>query len=115
MKQEKKRNRTCRKYHFDTIVICRETDLIFTKCRICKEYYPSTLEYFRKDSDPQAKRIIQPLCNECARKIEKQKREIEKIKKIEEQKPLNVEEQPLFEEEQEETMESKIDKIFNFL
>ena len=74
MKQEKKRIRSVWKYHFENVRICCETDVIYTRCRICKEYKPSNLKYFRKDSDPNAQRLIQPLCLECARQMEKAKR-----------------------------------------
>lgn len=120
MKQEKKRIRSVWKYHFENVRICCETDVIYTRCRICKEYKPSNLKYFRKDSDPNAQRLIQPLCLECARQMEKAKR----YKKVEAEKPItNVEQKELFdwkvftkkESESNETLESKINKIFNFL
>lgn len=120
MQQEKKRIRSVWKYHFENVRICCETDVIYTRCRICKEYKPSNLKYFRKDSDPNAQRLIQPLCLECARQMEKAKR----YKKVEEEKPINhVEQKELFdwkvftkkESESNDTLESKINKIFNFL
>jgi len=120
MQQEKKRIRSVWKYHFENVRICCETDVIYTRCRICKEYKPSNLKYFRKDSDPNAQRLIQPLCLECARQMEKAKR----YKKVEAEKPItNVEQKELFdwkvftkkESESNETLESKINKIFNFL
>ena len=121
MQQEKKRIRSVWKYHFDKITVCRETDVVFTRCRVCKELKPSNLEYFRKDTTNDAQRLIQPLCNECARKSERAQREIKRIE--EDQKPIsNVEQKELFdwkiftkEDVQKETLESKIDKIFNFL
>lgn len=124
MKQEKKRIRSVWKYHFETVKICTETDVIFTRCRICKQLKPSNLDYFRKDSSKTAQRLIQPLCIECARNLEKEERAFEKQKKIEAEKPINhVEQKELFdwkiftkeESESDETLESKIDKIFNFL
>lgn len=113
MKQEKKRIRSVWKYHFENVKICVETDVVFTRCRVCKELKPSNLEYFRKDSDPNAQRLIQPLCVECARQMEKAKR----YKKPEEiEKPINhVEQKELFENVQEETIESKVDRILSFL
>lgn len=120
MQQEKKRIRSVWKYHFENVRICCETDVIYTRCRICKEYKPSNLKYFRKDSDPNAQRLIQPLCVECARQMEKAKR----YKKPEEiEKPINhVEQKELFdwkvfkkEESEEETIESKVDRILSFL
>lgn len=68
--------------------------------------------------------MIQPLCIKCARELEKQQRQFEKEKKIEAEKPItNVEQKELFdwkiftkeESESNETLESKINKIFNFL
>lgn len=48
--------------------------------------------------------------------MEKEQRKYEKEKRMEAEKPINhVEEHSLFEETEEETLESKIDKIFNFL
>ena len=97
MKQEKKRIRSVWKYHFENVKICVETDVVFTRCRICKELKPSNLEYFRKDADKDAQRLIQPLCLECARKLEKQQRQFEKENKIEAEKSItNVEQKELF-------------------
>lgn len=124
MKQEKKRIRSVWKYHFETVRICVETDVIYTRCRICKEYKPSNLEYFRKDPDKNAQRLIQPICRECAKKLEREQREYEKIQKIESEKPINhVEQKELFdwkvftkeESESNDTLESKVDRILSFL
>lgn len=124
MQQEKKRNRTCFKYHYETVKICVETDVIYTRCRECKQLKPSNLEYFRKDSDPHAQRLILPLCKECWREIDKQKRDSEKMKKIHAEKPINyVEQKELFdwkvftkeESESNDTLESKVDRILSFL
>ena len=124
MKQEKKRIRSVWKYHFETVRICVETDVIYTRCRICKEYKPSNLEYFRKDPDKNAQRLIQPICRECAKKLEREQREYEKIQKIESEKPINhVEQKELFdwkvftkeEPESNDTLESKVDRILSFL
>lgn len=124
MKQEKKRIRSVWKYHFENVRICVETDVIYTRCRICKEYKPSNLEYFRKDPDKNAQRLIQPICRECAKKLEREQREYEKIQKIESEKPINhVEQKELFdwkvftkeESESNDTLESKVDRILSFL
>lgn len=125
MKQEKKRIRSVWKYHFENVKICVETDVVFTRCRVCKELKPSSLEFFRKDADKDAQRLIQPLCIKCARKMEKESRENQKMftAEVEDQKPIsNIEQKELFdwkiftkEDVQKETLESKIDKIFNFL
>ena len=138
---ENKRIRTCHKYHYDTVKICRETDVIFTRCRVCKNLFPSTLEYFRKDTTKDSQRMIQPLCIKCARELEKQERArakekereltreavheiVENWKKLDEKRRIkNVEQKELFdwkiftkeESESNETLESKINKIFNFL
>lgn len=133
MKQEKKRIRSVWKYHFEDVKICCETDVIFTRCRVCKELKPSNLEYFRKDTNKNAQRMIQPLCNECAREMEREQRQYEKQRKAESE-PItaeqvkavceelkHVEQKELFDENvfwirvKEETLESKINKIFNFL
>ena len=124
MQQEKKRIRSVWKYHFENVRICVETDVIYTRCRICKEYKPSNLEYFRKDPDKNAQRLIQPICRECAKKLEREQREYEKIQKIESEKPINhVEQKELFdwkvftkeESESNDTLESKVDRILSFL
>lgn len=124
MKQEKKRIRSVWKYHFENVRICVETDVVFTRCRVCKEYKPSNLEYFRKDPDKNAQRLIQPICRECAKKLEREQREYEKIQKIESEKPINhVEQKELFdwkvftkeESESNDTLESKVDRILSFL
>ena len=112
MKQEKKRIRSVWKYHFENVKVCVETDVIFTRCRICKQLKPSNLEYFRKDSDPTAQRLIQPLCKECWCRLDKEKREIKKN----EQKPItNIEQKDLFQSTEEETLETKVDRILSFL
>lgn len=113
---ENKRIRTCHKYHYDTVKICVETDVICTRCRICWEIKPSTLDYFRKDPTPNAQRLIQPLCNECAREMEKKFRERERERNQSKMELVqdaikHVEEQPLIEE----SVESKIDRILSFL
>jgi len=116
MQQEKKRIRSVWKYHFENVRICVETDVIYTRCRICKEYKPSNLEYFRKDPDKNAQRLIQPICRECAKKLEREQREYEKIQKIESEKPINhVEQKDLFADTKEDSLESKVDKILSFL
>lgn len=111
--EENKRNRTCHKYHYETVKICVETDVICTRCRICWEIKPSTIDYFRKDPTPNAQRLIQPLCNECAREMEKKVRAREREKSLirELETIKHVEEQPLIEE----SVESKIDRILSFL
>ena len=87
---QNKRIRNVRRYHYDMVKICRETDVIFTRCRECKQLYPSTLEYFRKDSDKDAQLLIQPVCRKCATEKEKAyKQKIKEAKRIaEEQKPI---------------------------
>jgi hypothetical protein len=122
---ENKRIRTCHKYHYDTVKICRETDVIFTRCRVCKQLYPSTLEYFRKDKSEEAQRLIQPLCKKCWREKDAIKREQQKLRELQievEDQPTNFEERSLFdwkiftkESEEEETVESKVDRILAFL
>lgn len=113
---ENKRIRTCHKYHYDTVKICVETDVICTRCRICWELKPSTLDYFRKDPTPNAQRLIQPLCNSCAREMEKKVRARERERNQSKMELVqdaikHVEEQPLIEE----SVESKIDRILSFL
>lgn len=121
MKQEKKRIRSVGKYHFENIKVCVETDVVFTRCRVCKQLKPSNLEYFRKASNQDSERLIQPLCIECAREMEKEQRKFEKEKRMEAEKPItNVEQKELFDwkvftkEDSNETLEYKINKIFNF-
>ena len=95
---QNKRNRTCFKYHYDMVKICRETDMIYTKCRVCKEFFPSTTEYFRRDKSEDAERIIQPLCKKCGRIKDAMKRQQKKMREIEDQQEVkNVEEKSLFE------------------
>lgn len=114
MKQEKKRIRSVWKYHFEDVRICVETDVVFTRCRVCKELKPSNLEFFRKDADKNAPRLIQPLCIKCAREMEKQQRQYEKEKKIESEKPITkVEAKSLFDEK--DSTETKLDKILSYL
>ena len=117
---ENKRIRTCHKYHYDTVKICRETDVVCTICRVCKNMYPSTIEYFRKDKQ-NSERDIQPICRACASKKERMHdakvREEKRLAELEQQKPISsVEEHSLFEDVQkEETVESKVDRILAFL
>lgn len=118
---ENKRIRTCHKYHYDTVKICRETDVIFTRCRVCKNLFPSTLEYFRKDKS-NSERLIQPICRKCSCEKERQYNATVREEKRFEQKPIqNVEQRELFDwkiftkESDEETVESKVDRILAFL
>lgn len=107
MLEKTKRIRTCKKYHYDMIQICRETDRVYTKCRICWEWKPSDLKNFAKETHAHKKRDIQPLCRACLKEQQK-----ERNRKSREEKPVNVEAHSLFEEE---TVESKIDKVIAFL
>lgn len=105
--KENKRIRTVWKYHYETVQICKETDVIYTRCRVCKEYKPSDLKYFMKDTHEWKRREIQPLCRECHRKLKAER-------KIKEQQTIKVEAPHLFEETQEETIETKLDKVIAF-
>lgn len=116
MLEKTKRTRTCWKYHYDTIQICRETDRVYTKCRICGEWKPSNLQNFAKETHANKKRELQPLCRECLK--EQQKGRNKKYREA--QKPITVESHSLFEgkvkeELEKETMESKLDKVIAFL
>lgn len=102
-----KRERTARRYHYDTVEICRETDAIYTRCRVCKEYKPSDLKNFMKETHLPKKREIQPLCRECHKKISEER-------KLNKEKPLKIEAPHLFDEEQTESIESKLDKVIAF-
>ena len=106
---QNKRTRSVKAYHYDTVQICRETDVIYTRCRVCKEYKPSDLKYFMKETHEWRKREITPLCRECHKKIVAER----KLKK--EQQTIKIEAPHLFEEEtQEESIESKLDKVIAF-
>lgn len=122
---QNKRIRSCHKYHYDTVKICRETDVIFTRCRICKNLFPSTLEYFRKDNRNPI-REIQPICRKCwCEKENEYKTRVREEQEFQNKKISNVEEHSLFEwkvftkedvkEEQKETLESKVDRILSYL
>lgn len=121
MLQEKKRIRSVWKYHFKQITICEETDVVFTRCRICKELFPSTLEYFAKDTHKDAKRTIQPICRKCACQLQREynqtyrnnKKEQEAEQKFVEKKIESPIQATLFDED--ESVESKLDKIMKYL
>ena len=117
MLQEKKRIRSCWKYHFKTIEICEETDVVFTRCRMCKELHPSTLEYFVKETHKWAKRTIQPICRKCACELQREYKQAYKERKAEQKevqtKPIETKQETLFDEN--ETVESKLDRILSFL
>ena len=105
--KENKRTRTVWKYHYETVQICKETDVIYTRCRIRKEYKPSDLKHFMKETHSWKKKEITPLCRECHKKLRAEK-------KIKEQ-TIKVEAPHLFEENvQEESIESKLDKVIAF-
>ena len=117
MKQEKKRIRSVWKYHFKTIEICEETDVVFTRCRMCKELHPSTLEYFVKETHKWARRTIQPICRKCACELQREYKQAYKERKAEQKevqtKPIETKQETLFDEN--ETVESKLDRILSFL
>lgn len=105
---QNKRTRSVKAYHYDTIQICRETDVIYTRCRVCKEYKPSDLKHFMKETHLWKKREIAPLCRECHKKIAAER-------KLKKEQPIKIEAHTLFEEEKkEETIESKLDKVIAF-
>lgn len=111
------RKRTCWKYHYEMVQICKETDCVFTKCRICGQWKPSNLKNFAKETHANKKRELQPLCRECLR--EQQKGRNKKSK--EEKEVKNVEQKELFDwkvftkDESNETLETKLDKVISFL
>ena len=117
MKQEKKRIRSVWKYHFKTIEICEETDVVFTRCRMCKELHPSTLEYFVKETHKWAKRTIQPICRKCACELQREYKQAYKERKTEQKEvqtnPIETKQETLFDEK--ESVESKLDRILSFL
>lgn len=129
MKQEKKRIRSVWKYHFENVMICKETDVVFTRCRICKELKPSNLENFCKDTHTYAKRLIQPICRKCNAELQKNYKEeranqitaeqlqeaCDRLKHVEQKELFDWEVFIKEEAESNETLESKINKIFNFL
>lgn len=107
---QNKRTRSVKAYHYDTIQICRETDVIYTRCRVCKEYKPSDLKHFMKETHSWKKREIAPLCRECHKKIAAER----KLKK--EQQPIKVEAPHLFEEDvNNDSLETKIDRLLSYL
>ena len=117
--QEKKRIRSVWKYHFKTIEICEETDVVFTKCRMCKELFPSTLEFFVKETHKWARRTIQPICRKCACQLQREYKQAYKERKEEQKEevaPKKIEspvQTTLFDEN--ESVESKLDRILSFL
>ena len=122
MTQEKKRIRSVWKYHFKQITICEETDVVFTRCRMCKELFPSTFEFFVKDTKKDAKRSIQPICRKCACQLQREynqtyrnnKKEAEQQQStVVEKKVENPIQTTLFDED--ESVESKLDKIMKYL
>lgn len=105
-----KRTRSVKAYHYDTVQICRETDVIYTRCRVCKEYKPSDLKHFMKETHEWKKREITPLCRECHKKIAAER----KLKK--EQQIIKVEAPHLFEEDvNKDSLETKIDRLLAYL
>jgi hypothetical protein len=77
---------------------------------------PSTLEYFRKDKSKTAQRLIQPLCRKCSREITAEKNEMKKQSELQQEKKIeNVSEQSLFQIEDNESVESKLDRIMKYL
>ena len=112
---QRKTHKRVKKYHYKTVEICEETDIVFTRCRCCKQLFPSTLEFFIKESHKWEKRTIQPLCRRCNREIWKWYRELYKSRKSEhaEINPAEAKQTELFDEN--ESVESKLDRILSFL
>ncbi len=86
---------------------------------MCKELFPSTLEYFPKDTKKDAKRTIQPICRKCACQLQREYNQAYRNNKKEaEQKQVekiieNPVQTTLFDEE--ESVESKLDRIMKYL
>lgn len=117
-----------RKYHFDTVQICRETDQVFTRCYMCWEWKPSNRKFFKAEWNKNKDRDIRPICKECANV---QQKEYKKRMKDAEEKLVNAQEakqdsfidylQELEDEAKKEkekkdnSLESKVQKILDFL
>ena len=106
-----------KKYHYHYEKICDETDVIYTRCYMCGELKPSGTKYFRKDKAPQRERDFRPLCKECANKGLREylknreyQREMEEMKEVSKD---TIQVNQLFDEE--ETVESKLDKLLAYL
>lgn len=109
------RTRTCGAYHYYDEVLCKETDVVYSKCRICWEYKPRT--DFRKDS--KAPSEYSPVCKICARAYEKR---IKDQRKEQEKQPTPIDAvaMHLFNKEdvevkKDDTLETKVDRILYFL
>lgn len=107
-----------KKYHYSMVKICNETDQVFTRCYVCGEWKPSTQEYFKREADPNRDRDIRPICKHCVNeqlkdrlKRDKEKKEMESMKQISKE---TVHTNPLFEEDNE-TVESKLDRLLTYL
>lgn len=107
--KENKRIRSVRAYHYDTVQICRETDVIYTRCRVCKEYKPSDLKHFMKETHSWKKREIAPLCRECHKKIAAERKQ-------QKEQPIKIEAHTLFEEDvNNDSLETKLDRLLSYL
>lgn len=113
MTTAKKRIRTVWKYHYDMVKICRETDVIYTKCRVCKWMFPSDTDHFARDTHAWSEREIQPVCKECMKILRKERKNNSK-----KNSPIKfIEAHSLFEKPccETETVETKLDKVISFL
>ena len=108
------------KYHYKMVKICEETDKVFTRCYSCGEWKESGTENFRKEASPDRDRDFRPLCKKCANAQlkeymhnRKKQKELEKMKYISTE---TIHSEPLIKETKEEkSLESKIQRILDYL
>lgn len=124
MTQEKKYTRVW-KYHYDTITICRETDVLMTRCYKCWQFKPSWTANFKKSK--QYERWFAPLCKDCYNKEQLKWKENQANEQpiprwhyeIDPERAEQIElfEWKIFKKEdvQKESVESKVDRILAFL
>lgn len=115
-----------RKYHYDMVQICRETDQVFTRCYMCWEWKPSTRQFFKAEWNKNKERDIRPICKECTNLQQKEYKS--KVKQRQEEiivTPETVKQNSFIEylaeiesqekKEKEKTLEWKVQKILDFL
>ena len=118
MTQEKKYSRN-RKYNYLKAMICEQSDRIFRQCYTCHEWKPLDNDnYLRNDREVM---WFTFQCKDCRNEYKRQRKQYLKDHPAE-RHITNVEQKELFdwkvftkEESEEETVESKVDRILAFL
>jgi len=112
MTQEKKYSRNY-KYNYLKAVLCEQSDKVFRKCYTCQQWKPLDNDNYLRNEREVMWFTFQ--CKDCRNAYKKQRKEFikEQIKEQQKEiKPENVKQEPIFEDD---SVESKLDRILSYL